>query len=233
MEENERQKLKQRYADMSDGDLSDLLKDGEAGLVQGAYELVRDEAIKRKLVVQEKIISAAIEPEPSKSTKVGVKPLNEFGGWLTFFYLSLWVKLVLFLGESLLWLVKLMNRTAFIPFALEYFFEYLLLSMVIVNMLKIVKKPDPTVPNKMFLLLLLYLLFFLMFAGIQALVSRLTNHPIGAYSGSGDLTWGCLFIPYFFQAKRVKAYYGVNAEGNNQKELGSVLINLLPNCWRS
>jgi len=51
---------------------TELLKDGEVGLVDGAYELARDEAIKRKLVIPDTKIpeaNANLKPEQKKSFK--------------------------------------------------------------------------------------------------------------------------------------------------------------------
>jgi hypothetical protein len=53
MDDKEKQKFREHYSALPDGELLDLLKDGEVGLVEGAYELVKDEAIKRKLVNSE------------------------------------------------------------------------------------------------------------------------------------------------------------------------------------
>jgi magnesium-transporting ATPase (P-type) len=50
MDDKEKQKFGEHYATVPDETLLELLKGGEAGLVEGAYELVRNEATKRKLV---------------------------------------------------------------------------------------------------------------------------------------------------------------------------------------
>jgi hypothetical protein len=163
------------------------------------------------------------------------KPLNEFGGWLYFIYITLWIKLIFIVGVSLLSLFRLIVPAASIPFALNWLslITGFIYSVVIINMLKIFKKADATVPNQMGCLLVLYLCNVLIMLGGGILVSHLIHQHVGFLSPNGDYIWYCSLLLYFLHSKRVKVYYGANIAGKQYKLLGSVLVNLLPNCWRS
>ena len=97
-----------------------------------------------------------------------VKPLNEFGGWLTFFYITLWLRLILSLGLGLILLLERMGvgRTptpsAIIWVSIVYF---LIVSVVVINILRIIKKVDSTAPDKMFCLIYLYICLLIIYWG--------------------------------------------------------------------
>lgn len=78
MDEKQKQTLKQHYAELSDETLLGLLNDKEAGLIDGAYELAMDEAIKRTKGSPDFKI-------PEQSASLGQKPDKSQNGKGSFF----------------------------------------------------------------------------------------------------------------------------------------------------
>ena len=152
-----------------------------------------------------------------------VKPLNEFGGWLTFFYITLCLRLILSLGVALLSLVEILGirRITSLPFVLKcvYFASGFFLSVVIINILRIIKKIDVITPDKTLLLINIYLFFIIISYGVQILVSNLIHYPTVTFNGGFDIAWGAIFFIYLMKSERVKAYYGKNSTVEDMRKI--------------
>ncbi|MBF0595203.1 MAG: hypothetical protein HQL22_09570 [Candidatus Omnitrophica bacterium] len=81
--DDKEKKLRDHYSTVQDATLLELLNGGESNLIEGAYGLVRDEAIKRKLIasdhvmLEKKLSDVSSKQEKDKSPQGG----NNFLDW--------------------------------------------------------------------------------------------------------------------------------------------------------
>jgi len=142
-----------------------------------------------------------------------VKPLNEFGGWLKFFYFYLWARLITGLVVMLGFLSKLFSRTSSSPSALDWLYsiESFVLFFLYIILLRIIKKPDSKALNKISKLLILCGFIGVLFCFAKPFVEFANNQHYVSFGSIIEWIWVLPFISYLRQSKRVKAYYGVNA----------------------
>lgn len=154
------------------------------------------------------------------------KPLNEFGGWLSFFQIIHWIwfmasLIALIISVSLAFLtslinVSLVNILYIFPFSLIFFVVFYFISRIF----KIVEKKSIDVPDRivrywflqMLMLLLMDILGYIVVYFIKELKFSMSLRysllRFGAF-----ILWYFLWILYFQNSRRVREYYGKNADG--------------------
>jgi len=146
------------------------------------------------------------------------KPLNEFGGWLSFFNVIFWFRLLFWIsigGATLITLVKTSSTS--IEFKLIHILESVVFIFLNLQLIKIVKKQDLEVPNQMLRLTFNYIyltfFFYLAEAGIAYLLYSKSFSLSSLYDSNSFPNLGLLatFMTYLNTSKRVKEFYGINA----------------------
>ena len=148
------------------------------------------------------------------------KPLNEFGGWLTFFNVSLWSKFIMIILVSIVLLFSFfkVSNPAYVLGIMITFVRYLISGFLFFKMIKLVRQKEGVVPDKIIQLLAWYVLiaiFFVLFIWVFSNFShndtliklRMEFLKFGLSTIGFGLIWGS----YLKKSKRVCAYYGKNA----------------------
>lgn len=156
------------------------------------------------------------------------KPLNEFGGWLSFCKLCVILSFILMLKDVVLVSIALVAN----PFmhitsistqdtvsAVIGVFAYGILLFLQVQIIKVLKIRVPIIPTQISKLFIVWLLVLLASFGVIFVIYHFKMMPnsfeinklkISIIAGSiVPLSW----LAYFRWSKRVKAYYGANAFG--------------------
>lgn len=140
------------------------------------------------------------------------KPLNEFGGWLRFFWVINLLSLIFLCLSVIANFLSYMNSgssTIYVSFIITLLTSSLA-ALLTWYILRFLKKQDPAIPIKS---------MFLLIASVVVILPQLffkEKLPFNLITYSNlDLGFMNIFtlvwIRYFQKSKRVKAYYGKNA----------------------
>lgn len=149
------------------------------------------------------------------------KKLDEFGGWLMFFYCICWLSIIL-LAVSFLSLIVNFFKLDFTASGkivmLIYILDVIITAILIIKMVTMMRSKDSTVPAKITKLITLVLIFSLAFGVCEILVYLLTQGPSGLINFKDSakaviktVVWYVVWTGYWKKSKRVLAYYGKNA----------------------
>ena len=145
------------------------------------------------------------------------KPLDQFGGWLKFFYVILWIGAVSLIVVSVLIGFALLTEGSMLEKRIMAIslVELSVTTVLIIKILRLVKTKQPDVPTQIFRLMVIVVLVALSFGAIEAIVLYLANGFEGLKelkdTGKGilsNLTSFAIWSSYFMTSKRVRAYYG-------------------------
>ena len=153
------------------------------------------------------------------------KPLDQFGGWLKFFYVMQWVSVVAWGIFTLLFVLSILGAENFhetIEFSIA-FFDALITLILCIKIVRAIKRKDTYIPNRMIQLMTWLVIFTALFAVCEGLFYYATLGVEGlsnlAETGKGlfrVLIWYVIWTDYFKKSKRVLAYYGQNATKLNK-----------------
>ncbi len=154
------------------------------------------------------------------------KPLNEFGGWLSFCRFCLILSLIIIIKDVVLVSIALVAN----PFmhitntssqdtvsAVIGVFWAVILVLIQVQIIKILKTRAPIVPKQISKLLIVWLVVVIASFGVFLVMNHFNMLPNSLEIAKFKIsTLAGLVIPiswlaYFSRSKRVKAYYGANA----------------------
>jgi len=150
-----------------------------------------------------------------------VKPLNEFGGWLRFFYIGLWISLVASILEVVLYLFLLFKAADFVHLieASFLFLRAIFVAFLFSWLIRTVKKKDLVTPDETLGLMAWY---FWVSLGVFLFVVILEYFPLAvdplkivlSYGRVilSLLVWYGIWSTYLKKSKRALAYYGKNAD---------------------
>lgn len=148
------------------------------------------------------------------------KPLDQLGGWLKFFYVMQWISVIVWGIVTLLLVLSIFaveNFNEWIEFAIA-FFDGLIALILSIKIVKVLRKRDAYVPNRIIKLMTCLVAFTAAFAVCEGAVYYLTLGVEGlsnlAETGKGlfrILIWYVIWTDYFKKSKRILAYYGQNA----------------------
>ena len=146
-----------------------------------------------------------------------VKPLDEFGGWLRFFHVVVWIGVVFCAVALPIFAFTLFDSDPKTRWeAAVALFDALATLWISRMILKRVKDRDPSVPGEMRLLMLVSLtLGFAVLLGDGLIYwSYGTWPPTGEdyfslRADSKSIQWGLIWFLYFKFSRRVKIYYRV------------------------
>ena len=144
------------------------------------------------------------------------KPLNEFGGWLRFFYIANWIQIVSLVYVVLVFLPLLPGG----PLSAAYWFSFAVDSglrvFLVYKTIQETKKQEAVTPDRLVRLLACILLVVCLVAVPKIYLARLVVGVPGVKAAlivAGNITlWFCVWTAYFRKSKRVLAYYGKNAD---------------------
>ena len=161
------------------------------------------------------------------------KPLDQFGGWLKFFYVMQWASVISWTIFTLLFVLSIFAADNFSE-AIEFviaIFDAIIALILYIKIIKVMKKKETYTPNRIIKLMTWLVIFSAIFAACEGLLYYLTLGIKGltelAETGKGlfrILIWYTIWTNYFKRSKRVLAYYGKNA-----KELNEIGLNSQPN----
>lgn len=156
--------------------------------------------------------------------------LHEFEGWLKVLYIGVFVKLLI----SLVLLVFLFNSKSSLPGSLQglYIFECIFNIVLFLNFLKLMRKKDSLVPDRLICLVWLYFFMSFVIWGVENWVAHIIDYHGLPYRGSVDSIGGGITFLYLYYSQKVKVYYSAHEVGRFRENLFSVTLNLLPNLWR-
>lgn len=139
------------------------------------------------------------------------KPLNEFGGWLSFFNVIFWIRLSTWFLTIVVNLLAIIRGYSSAPYTLEwvYIIEASVACLIIGWILEIIRVADNTVPNKVLWLTHRYLLLIILFILIECVATRSMREI--SHNVAPQIWIFVIWMQYLWKSKRVKAYYGVNA----------------------
>jgi len=150
------------------------------------------------------------------------KPLNEFGGWLKFFYVQAWCSFVILTGfgiYGLLMFPKAITHFIFLPFWVALELCCMLGGSIDFMKIKIMRITDPLVPQKLIrltswnaILMVMCIVFIVIFYHYVP-IKYISEAGVTMYFGMTlikILLWLCIFVAYFRKSERVSAYYGVS-----------------------
>jgi hypothetical protein len=144
------------------------------------------------------------------------KPLNAYGGWLRFFYITNWIQIV-----SLVYVVLVLSPGLFgRPLNAVYWFTFVIDSglrvFFVYKTIKAIKNQEGSVPNRIVRLLACVLLIPCLVAIPKIYCARLVAGVPGVRAAVITVInvaiWFCIWVAYFRKSKRVFAYYGKNAD---------------------
>ena len=147
-----------------------------------------------------------------------VKKIDEFGGWLMFFLVSLWFNfIVIILAGGMLFLTLFSPKIpADFFMSLMLLLRYLICGFIFFRLIKIVKNKEEVTPDKVgkflggyLLISILFILFLWLFSNNieTTMIAQLRKSII---SFMPPIVYGVIWMAYFVQSKRVSAYYGRN-----------------------
>lgn len=151
------------------------------------------------------------------------KALNEFGGWLKFYYVLSIIHLV-FSAMGLLTIVAIMTNlleihdTVHPQVVLTLFFRNVGVIAFLAFIIKFLKKQDSGTPGKIIRLIQGLSLYALIFAYISKVQRFQFEQGLGSEGNPNTrhsllvlfiFTWALVWIMYFKKSKRVAAYYGL------------------------
>lgn len=148
------------------------------------------------------------------------KPLDQFGGWLKFYYITKWLAAILgFLAIVVFALAIIVSEA--LP-EMAYQFLYLLdgvaLTVTSILVIRILRVKEQTVPKKVIRLILVYAVITVVLTVIQMyMVNEFAMKDIVVANelkelGRGmikTLIWTAFWANYFKKSKRVISYYGL------------------------
>jgi hypothetical protein len=149
-----------------------------------------------------------------------VRPLEQFGGWLKFFYITAWIAAILgfiILALLLFGVLAAENTTERIEsfIALLGIAIYLIL---VVKMIKIIKIKEATTPVRIVNFMHLIIIFAVVFGLFEGIFYYLTQGVEGLSNLTETgraivrmLIWYAIWTSYLRKSKRVQAFYGKNA----------------------
>jgi hypothetical protein len=154
------------------------------------------------------------------------KPLNEFGGWLSFCRFCVILSFILIIIDLVLVFIALVAIAFTHPTnissqdtvsAVVGVFEVGIVVFIQVQMIKILKTRAPIIPTQISKLFIVWLVVIIAGFGVFFVMYHFNMLPssfaidkfkISTLAGLiGPLSW----LAYFRRSKRVKAYYGANA----------------------
>jgi hypothetical protein len=144
------------------------------------------------------------------------KPLNEYGGWLRFFYITNWIHIVSLVYVVLIFLPLLSGR----PLDSFYWFSFLVDSglrvFFVYKIVRVIKKQEVDTPDRIARLLTCVLLVPCFVVVPKIYFARLVAGAPGVRAAVitviNAAVWFCIWTAYFRKSKRVLAYYGKNAD---------------------
>jgi hypothetical protein len=157
------------------------------------------------------------------------KPLNEFGGWLSFCKLCVILSFILLIKDVVLVSIALVANQ-FVHFtnisrqdtfsAMIVIFGYVILVFIQIQIIKILKTRAPIISNKLSKLFIVWLVVIIAIWGVFFVMDHFNILPGSFYDKFKIKALAGLIIPlswlaYFRWSKRVKAYYGANAFEQN------------------
>jgi hypothetical protein len=146
------------------------------------------------------------------------KPLNEFGGWLSFFYIISWLATIGFIMLVLTTLPAIfkVSKPLEIVAILIYYIGDGINAFLNFKIVKVITVKDAKTPNKVLTLVtwisLLTVLFIIPGLWLDYI---LRGGKAATEMGKGVikvLVWYFIWTSYFQKSKRVFAYYGKNAD---------------------
>lgn len=148
------------------------------------------------------------------------KPLDQFGGWLTFFNISLWFNFIIVILMSIVLLLsflKIPNSTAMFLNVIMLI-RYAITGFLLFQMIALVKKQEATIPERMVQVIIWYALVYIVFLILIWALSFIDDTKLLTKSriafliaGVPIIGWSLIWGQYFKVSKRVLAYYGKNA----------------------
>lgn len=149
------------------------------------------------------------------------KPLDQFGGWLKFFYIMQWVAIILQTIFTLLFAFSIFRteNTNKIIELLIAFFGGLVGVILYIGIVNVTREKSTYVPSRIIQLMRWVVIFTVVFAVCEGLLYYLTLGTEGLSNlietGRGlirILIWYFIWTNYLKESKRVLAYYGQNAK---------------------
>jgi len=154
------------------------------------------------------------------------KPLDQFGGWLNFFYVGHLVCIIYLVGASLIYALAIFavgggSKAMLVLIGLLHSIITVILCIKIVKILKI-KELDT--PQKVVKIMTWLVILAVIFAFCNILIYSFNDIPeVEDYSGLdrlartvfrviGAIIGYAIWKSYFKKSKRVIAYYGINKE---------------------
>ena len=153
------------------------------------------------------------------------RSLKDFGGWLSFYRLIHWIWFILVLSAyiifvSLTLFISLMDLSlteafVIIPVSILFFGQFFFLSRIFIILEKRSEKvPDKIVRYWLYQLLAQTVVFLILyFSGyLDERIQSVNRTHVLIVGFSGMLLWYIIWIIYFRYSRRVREYYGANAE---------------------
>lgn len=148
------------------------------------------------------------------------KPLDQFGGWLKFFYIIQWLNFILW-GITILAIMLAIFIAGSAAKVIEYlisFFNVIAIVFLCFRIIKIVRKKETSTPKQIIKLMTWIVFTVSIFAFFEGIFYYFTLGINGLSNLSETfrdiiriLTWYAIWTNYFKKSKRVAAYYGANA----------------------
>jgi len=145
------------------------------------------------------------------------KPLDQFGGWLKFYYVMQWIAVFLAVTGIMLMLATIASKSNAERLYIQLLvLESIIAIIILVLIQRCVKIKDPTIPKRIINLLLVLLGVALVFTVFQALAVYYFPYPgidiakelkdLSRHAASSASTCA-IWISYFKKSRRVAAYY--------------------------
>jgi len=153
-----------------------------------------------------------------------VKPMDQFGGWLSFFQLTCWFNVIILPIVGIVILFALLapeNRNEFWILVISLF-DLTIAFYLFLKMVKMIKIKEKETPNRIVKIMNMIILMTLFFALIELCyyyftvgIDGLSNFKDTAKSTLQMFTWYGIWTAYLNRSKRVLIYYGTNAGKHN------------------
>jgi hypothetical protein len=144
------------------------------------------------------------------------RPLNEFGGWLKFFYITMWIGLVALPIYMLLLLPGLFGGARGAVYWLVILIDDAICVFLGYKIIRAIKKREADTPNRLIRLLAFVLLVGVIFAVPEIYFGRIVRGMEGVWEVVKAvikvIIWFFVWTTYFRKSKRILAYYGKNAD---------------------
>ena len=148
------------------------------------------------------------------------KPINEFGGWLAFFNISLWLQFIIIILMSITLafsLFKVSNPTIELGLSVTLI-RYIITGFLFFKMIQLVKQKEAVIPDKIIQVLIWYVVVALVFVAFVWAFSSFSNISILIKLrmsffkyGFSVIVFSLIWGQYFRVSKRVLAVFGKNA----------------------